>query len=241
MPGCGINGGTALGVQGELGRNRRYHTWKSDPVNFESNAAYGMEFFINREMSGSEVHCNTVFHNLVLNSDLHGWKKICTIMRSPMGGMTSAVSLSDYNCQGRTLFDSMRLVRLERRHHTENGITLGRGEAICGNHYYFVPQRKCAAAADTRVFQGYKSASTGGKFVFWRGGEAIYRFDVAGRKFLNARCVLHLSDIIDTTLHVDVSTDGKDWMNLVAVTNAVPTEFVFPKNLFPANEVFLRM
>ncbi|MBR6586568.1 MAG: DUF4091 domain-containing protein [Kiritimatiellae bacterium] len=241
MPGCGINGGTALGVQGELGKNSRYYTWKSDPVNFESNAVYGFEFFLNREVSGSEVHCNTVFHNLVLNSDLHGWKKIRTIMRAPFGGMTSHVSLSDYNCQGRTLFDSMRLVRLEPRYRTESGITLGRGEVICGNHYYFVPQRKCAAAADTRVFSGYKSASTGSTFVFWRGGEAIYRFNVAGRRFLNAHCMLHLSDIIDTALHVDASTDGRNWMNLVVATNAVPTEFVFPKSLFPANEVFLRM
>ena len=67
MPGCGINGGTALGVQGELGRNARHHAWKSAPVHFESNAVYGFEFFLNREVSGSEIHCNTIFHNLVLN------------------------------------------------------------------------------------------------------------------------------------------------------------------------------
>ena len=241
MPGCGVNGGTALGVQGELGRNSRYHTWKSDPVNFESNAAYGMEFFINREMSGSEIHCSTVFHNLVLNGDLYGWKKIRTIMRSPIGGMTSGVSLSDYNCQGKTLFDSMRLVHLEPRYRTENGITLGRGEVICGNHYYFVPQRKSAGAVDTRVFSGYKSASTGSKFMLWRGGEAIYRFNVAGRRFLNAHCMLHLSDIIDTTLHVDVSNDGRNWTNLIIATNAVPTEVTLPGSIFPADSVFLRM
>ena len=241
MPGCGINGGTALGVQGELGRNARHHAWKSAPVHFESNAVYGFEFFLNREVSGSEIHCNTIFHNLVLNGDMYGWTKIRTVMRAPVTGMTSHVSLSDYNCQGRTLFDSMRLVRLEPRHRTENGITLGRGEVICGNHYYFVPQRKSAGAADTRVFSGYSSASTGNKFMLWRGGEATYRFNVAGRRFLNARCILHLSDIIDTTLHVDVSNDGRSWTNLIIATNAVPTELALPESIFPADTVFLRM
>ena len=241
MPGCGIKGGSALGVQGELGRNRRHYTWKSDPVHFESNAVYGFEFFVNREVSGSEIHCNTIFHNLTLNSDLYGWKKIRTIMRAPITGMTSHVSLSDYNCQGKTLFDSMRLVRLEPGYRTESGITLGRGEVISGNRYYFVPQRKSPGAADTRVFAGYKSASTGSKFMLWRGGEAVYRFNVAGRSFLNARCMLHLSDVLDTTLHVDVSNDGKSWTNLIVATNAVPTELTLPGSIFPADTVFLRM
>ena len=122
MPGCGIKGGTALGVQGELGRNARHHAWKSESVHFESNAVYGFEFFLNREVSGSDIHCNTIFHNLVLNGDMYGWTKIRTVMRAPITGMTSHVSLSDYNCQGRTLFDSMRLVRLEPRYRTESGI-----------------------------------------------------------------------------------------------------------------------
>lgn len=241
MPGRGVDGGTAMGMTGEVGRSRRYYTWRSDPVTLRPNGVYGMSFHVNRARSGSEVLCRTKYHNLLVSDVDPGWRVIRTVMRMPVDDSTISVALSDYNCQAVTLFDRPRLVELEPRYRSCSGVTLGRGEVLTGNHYYFMSQDRSVGGGDTRVLAGLRGASSGDKFVLRKNSEVLHRFNVAGRRFLNGRGMLHVSYVQDAAVEVDVSADGSSWMRLAVVTNAVPCDLAFPGSLFPARELWLRL
>lgn len=241
LPGRGITGGTAMGMQGEVGRSQRFYTWKADPVTLKTNGVYGMSFHVNRARSGSEVLCRTAYHNLMVSDVDPGWREIRTVMRMPVDDSTISIALSDYNCQAETLFDRSRLVELEPRYRTESGITLGRGEVLTGNHYYFMSQHKCVGGGDTRALVGLKGSSSGDKFVLKANSEVLHRFDICGRRFLNGRGMLHVSYLQNAAVDVDASADGLTWTRLAVVTNAEPCDLAFPASLFPARSLWLRL
>ena len=239
--GKGKNGGSAMGLTGIEGKNDKYFSWSSDPVVFKPNGVYGMSFWVNRERSGSEVLCRTSFHDLLRAHVNTGWVELRTLMRAPTSGAKEPIVLSDYNCQARTYFDAPRLVELEPRYRTESGVTLGRGEVMAGNRYYFTSQRACFAGSDTRTLVKFEKASGGGKFALRRDSEVVHRFSVAGRRFLNGRGMLATVYGKDAEIEVDASADGKTWTRLVVITNATPYALSFPPALFPAKEIHLRM
>ena len=241
MPGRGIDGGTAMGMIGEVGRSQRFYTWKAAPADLKTNGVYGMSFYVNRARSGSEILCRSEFHNLLIRGIDPGWRQIRTVMRMPVDRSKMSIALSDYNCQAETCFDRPRLVELESRYRTESGITLGRGEVVAGNHYYFMSQDKSEGGCDTRALLHLRSASSGDKFIFKEKSEVLHRFSVDGRNLLNGRGMLHVTYVKNIAVEVDASSDGIRWTRLALVTNAVPCDLSFPSNLFPAREILLRM
>lgn len=241
MAGRGINGGTAMGMFGEVGENKRFYTWNANPVTLKTNGVYGMSFFVNRTRAGSEILCRSEYHNLLIKGIDPGWRKISTVMRMPTDGSTVSIALSDYNCQAETYFDCPKLVELEPRYRTESGITLGRGEVLAKNHYYFVSQDNCTGGCDTRVLESMRNTSSGDKFILRKNSEVIHRFNVEGRRLLNGRGMLHVSYVKDAVIEVDASADRKEWFRVALITNAVPCELAFPSRLFPSRELLLRM
>ena len=241
VPGKGVDGGTAMGITGEAGKNDRYFSWSSAPVEFRPDGVYGMSFMVNRERSGSEILCRTGFNNLLRAAVNTGWVEIRTVMRAPSAGATDRIALSDFNCQARTCFDRPRLVELEPRYRTAEGITLGRGEVVAGNRYYFTSQRACTAGGDTRALVKVVRASSGDKFILTAGSEIVHRFAVDGRRFLGGRGMLTAVYGKDAEVEVDASADGASWTRLAVITNGTPYALAFPAALFPAKEVLLRM
>ena len=237
MPGRGIDGGTAMGMTGEVGRSQRFYTWKAAPADLKTNGVYGMSFYVNRERSGSEILCRSEFHNLLIRGIDPGWRRIRTVMRMPTDKSKVSIALSDYNCQAETCFDRPRLVELEPHYRTESGIALGRGEVIAGNHYYFMSQDNSEAGCDTRTLTYLRSASSGDKFILKANSEVMHRFNVCGRNFLEGRGMLHVSYVKDLAVEVDASSNGVEWTHLALITNAVPCDLKFPQKLFPAKDL----
>ena len=240
-PGKGKDGGTAMGAVGKVGKSDTYYSWSSAPVAFKPNGVYGVSFWVNRERSGSEILCRTAFSNLLRSHVNTGWQELRTILRAPVDGATEPLTLSDYNCQAHTYFDRPRLVELEPRYRTQDGVTLGRGELLTGNRYAFTSQGACVAGGDTRPLLSVRKASSGDKFAFSPGSEVVHRFAVAGRRFLNGRGLLAPRYAKNAAIEVDASADGATWTRLATITNATPCPLAFPSKLFPAETVYLRM
>ncbi len=240
-PGKGVDGGKAMGIVGKVGKSDRYYSWSTDALEFKPNRVYGLSFQVNRERSGSEILVRNDFYNLLRNDVVPGWVTLRAVMRAPKNGATCPIALSDYNAQAHTYFDRVRLVELTPEYRTEGGVTLGRGEVLAGRHYYFTTQRHCEAGADSRPLKSIVGTAAGDKYQFVPGSEVNYCFQVANRRFLNARGMLTSVHGTDCAVEVEASADATSWTRLAVVTNGNPYALEFPAAFFPAEQVHLRL
>ncbi len=246
LPGRGKDGGMAMAVCGKAGGKASAY-WRKRLHEYRPDTCYGIFFWLNRQRTGSKVCIENAYHWVQYSSHItSGWTEMKTVFKTPPSptNLVSHLSLGEFQSQGETLFDRLRIVELIPEWRRSDGLELGHGEFVCGNLYSFVTHLKASSCAVTRPFVGVRNGARSGfiKMDIPAGGEVLYRFSLPERRFKNAEATVAGAYRNGGRLKVEGSADGgASWSGLACLTDATPYKVSFPAKMFPCDEMLLRL
>ena len=179
------------------------------------------------------------------------WVKQTVIATLPVIGNLSLV-LGGVQLSGTTFIDDVELYRTVPVHKQAGARVIGAGEKLEPGRYTFhTPSSSfqyCDYAGNySRSFVGANTSFAGFRWYMNPGTHVVHRHEVGGLRMTNAVLtgkIWNYHAISNTTLEVDVSTNGVNWQSagqMSGTTGDFPTfEFNAPTNLFPTPEVHVR-
>ena len=244
-PGKGVNGSTALGVEGVGTNNCK---WLSAPVLLEPNRLYGFSVKVNAHQGGG-LTMGTPDENVTESfADTQGeWveKRMVVVSADRPKSYGEVFRLGEYRLNGRFLFDEARVVPITARYAEKAGVQLGHGEKLGGNAYSFSTRLSCAARVHARPLYRQRIGFNSNRWSFGKGQSITYRHTLAGRRFLSGKAFFTCGVLppgSGAKIVVEASTDGKTWVK-VGEQVEIPAPgiaFDLPKSLFPAENVYVR-
>jgi len=179
------------------------------------------------------------------------WVKQSVVATLPVLGNLSLV-LGGVQLSGTTFFDDVELYHAIPVHKQVGTRVLGAGEKLEPGKYTFRTASTSLQYCDyvgnyARSLLGANTSFTSTRWYMNPGTQILHRHEFGGLPMTNAvikGVIWNYNAITSTTLEVDVSTNGVDWLvagQMSGTTGPFPAfEFSAPASLFPTPELYVR-
>ena len=229
------------------GSGKDSSSWRTERVPLRGGGLYRLSFFARKE-SGASGGCGVSGLGRV-NHDFHAsdsWQPHSFVFSAPTDGTNDYVRLGQWEVKGKMYFDDTELLPVQATHRgtgkSPDLREMGEAERIKDGVYHFNPQFGWVGANYHRPLWLNRAGFNSDRWVFSPGAELIYRFALSGVTQTNGSVRVSVNYHTVGVLRVEASRDGKSWTPVGAFdgqrrngTNALPA------NLFPANEIFVRL
>ena len=149
--------------------------------------------------------------------------------------------LRQWHVPGDLEFRDVRLVKASPRYRRVGDLTLSFGESIDGNMYRYGTRFSSSAHGHSRPLVGYRHLSIDSTATFTRRAELSFEHELAGRTFLTGRVGVAIDGGAKGAVSVSVSADGRDWVEVLAVSNIGVHHAEVPASLLPAKRLHVRV
>ena len=149
--------------------------------------------------------------------------------------------LRQWHVPGDLEFRDVRLVKASPRYRRVGDLTLSFGESIDGNMYHYGTRFSSSAHGHSRPLVGYRNLPIDSTATFTRRSELSFEHELAGRMFLTGRVGVAIDGGAKGAVSVSVSADGRDWVEVLAVSNIGVHHAEVPAALLPAKRLHVRM
>ena len=145
--------------------------------------------------------------------------------------------LRQWHVPGDPEFRDVKLVKASPRYRRVGDLTLSFGESIDGNQYHYGTRFSSHAHGHSRPLVGYRHLSIDSTVTFTRRSELSFEHELAGRTFLTGRVGVAIDGGAKGAVCVSVSADGRDWVEMLAVSNIGVHHVAVPTALLPAKRL----
>ena len=149
--------------------------------------------------------------------------------------------LRQWHIPGDLEFRDVRIAKVVPRYRRVGDQELGFGESIDGNTYRFGTTFSSAAHNHSRAFAGSSNLSVEGTSTFWPKSEMSFAHELGVRTFLSARVGVAVEGTGTGAVHLEVSADGREWTELMAVSNVGVRHAEVPAAFLPAKRLHARV
>ncbi|HEY3319697.1 MAG TPA: DUF4091 domain-containing protein [Planctomycetota bacterium] len=252
------DGKTVLGVRGE---GKGSVAWRSPELKLTPSATYALRFQVSGKGHG------TIISGLDgVNRDFGVPGETATLgfsFRVPDGvapagkevapaSVPAVLHLGHWELNGEAAFDKAELYPVQAIHRrwtewipndgrwTGRIVVLGEGEKIDGGVYTDLHLLNWQGSTIHRTLFKQNAGFNSNRWCFGPGAEVIYKHDLPGA-MKSGELRANVSYHTGGTLVVSASKDGQTWTKLAEATKVGSVEVKLPPELFPANEIYIRM
>lgn len=237
----GVSNSHCLSVSGA---GEDSNAWHSAPLQFKPQAVYRLSFMLR----GNNAHHGTVvsgteFANIDCGVPDNAWRYHENFFMVPSAKepIATPLRLGQWHLTGMALFDNLSLTQVTPIFRRAAGVELGAGEQIDANQYSFNAPLSSLWRNHSRVLVHHTARFNTDRWAFGEHAVVVYRHQIADRQLLNSKVRLGCSYWVSGSLVVEAANDTQKWHPLGVITNVGSATFDLPEELFPANEIRIRL
>lgn len=185
---------------------------------------------------------NTVYSDFALPGN--AWTHYSMVAWLP-NDPDAYLNIGQVSLNGSLYFDDVELYRVTPVHKLAGGISLGTGEKVLSGKYTYQSGYNANGGSYSRCLQEANTRFAGFRWYFNPGSTLVYRHNLGGLPMTNVTVkggIWNYNSITNTSLEVEASTNGVDWLPSGAMTGgATSLTADVPASLLPAPEVFIRL
>ena len=217
--------------------------WRSGPLPMKPGAVYLLRFKARSlGASGGTPVTGPAFCNRDLGKIPDEWADYESVFATPrdLTPEESWIKFGQWQLKGLVAFDAVDLVRAMPVCARDGDLALGEGEIVSGNEYTFEAPFRSASRNHSRPLEGYTCGFNSDRWTLSGGGDVVYRHRIAGRRQTVAEVNVSVTWYAAGELALEVSRDGKAWRGLGVIGKRAAGSYPVPKDLLPADEVWVR-
>jgi hypothetical protein len=237
------DGKHAIAVSGD-GIPGTTNYWRSGSLSLEPSSEYRVQFFARQlEGGGGCPISGPVFCNRDLWDLSKEWTEFSSVFVTPsvMEPSDAWLRFGQWEVNGSVAYDAVRVVRVQSVYRARNGVVLGEGESIEGNHYVFTAPLDTSSFNQSRPLERHRCYFNSTRWVFGAGSEVVYRHRVGRLRQLSGRVEINVGYYTGGELVVETGIDGATWRETGVLSSVGVGAFDVPGDLLPSAEVWLRL
>ena len=244
---CGTVSASELTLSGD---GRDSNKGFSDAYRIKPFTPYRFNFEARKENRNTfgRTLCATL-QNLSVECDIDftdDWRTFSNIVMTPSGcaEVESPIKFTLWQVNGNVLVRNWSVVEQRAMHGIKRNLTLGDGEALLGNRYFFNDKPVCFHHNHSRPLFSWRGTVglNSDRYPIGDDGEIVWRHDLSGRRFLSGRCGFETKYFGKGELCMEVSSDGRKWTEVGRATlSNRHVRVPIPASLFPMDKVFVRV
>jgi len=218
--------------------------WRSAALPLKPGTVYLLRFKARRDgVGGGTPITGPSFCNRDLGKVPAEWTDYQSVFVTPrtLSPGESWIKFGQWQLKGSVAYDGVNLVRAMPVYARDGDLALGEGETVSGTEYAFDAPFRTASRNHSRPLQGYTCGFNSDRWVLSKGTEVLYKHDVAGRRQTAAHLDVSVTWYAAGELVAQVSRDGKTWRQVGAIGRRAAGSFPVPKDLLPADAVWVRL
>ncbi len=235
------DGGRAIAVTG-TGSDSNF--WRSGALPMKPGAVYQLRFKARRDgVGGGTPVTGPSFCNRDLGKIPDEWTEYESVFATPrdLAPAQSWIKFGQWQLKGSVAYDGVDLVRAMPVYAREGDLALGEGEIVSGNEYLFQAPFRSASRNHSRPLAAYTCGFNSDRWTLSSGGQVVYRHSIAGCRQTAAEVGVSVTWYAAGELVAQVSRDGKAWREVGVIGKQAGGSFPVPKDLLPADEVWVRL
>lgn len=185
--------------------------WASSLISFEPGRLYRFEATARRLDGAGAIAIGPDFANRDHALPVGSPKTFSHVFRVPEGRTRGILRLGVWESSGTVRFESVRLAPVIAVDAEEDGQRLGDGEMIVDGRYAFAGSFSHEGSNRHRPLVLADAGFNSNRWVFGDSARIVYRFDVPGRRFLDAELEVNVNHYNEGACVVEVGDDGKTW------------------------------
>ena len=233
-PGSGHGGGAAIALEPAKGSG----SWISDSFPVRPCSCYAY-IFKTRGPAWGEFTAGTGSLNIDFSAPSDNWTSHTNVIFTT-SAENENLHFGQWNSGGVFLFDDVEVRKVVPRYRNIGDIELGHGELVDGNRYAFATAFGSVARNHARPLADCRSAFNTKRWTLIGGSTVTYRHALSGRTWRSARVSTTCGYWAKGSAVVEASSNGTEWVQVLAVTNSSVEEADVPAELFPAKELHVR-
>ncbi|MEW6357389.1 MAG: hypothetical protein AB1696_13750 [Planctomycetota bacterium] len=219
--------------------------WRSADVKFEPGAFYRMTFYYRVDRTG-EKGCSTTGAGFAYwdFQPTAQWEQGELIFQAPHEEYSTHLRLAHWQLPGSVYFDDVVLERIGMAYQKKDGVVLGRDEKIEKGEYHFKADLRSMYTNCFRVIDRQKLTYHSGWWEFRDDTYLVLCFRVDGHRQQSGRIKFLIAKFLKGTGTISISKDKQTWREigrLATLTERAEHEFDLPSELFPAEEIYVRI
>ena len=170
------------------------------------------------------------------------WRAFTNVIMTAADAKRLSCSLRQWHIPGTFEYADVRLTKVTPRYRKVDGLDLGFGESMDGHDYHYGTRFSSACHTESRPLVAVRNVSIGNGCIHFYGNTSLdFVHGFPGRKFRSGQVGLVCERAKAGAVRVSVSADGKNWTDVLTVTNAGHHVADIPAALLPADRVLVRV
>ena len=235
----GRTGERSISVSG-TGKSSTY--WRCAAPALAPGRAYRLSFHV-RSRDGKPGGCVISGPNFA-NRDYRAttdWQQHTFVFTPASQWKGAYVRFGEWHRNDTVLFDDVSLTEVIPVHNVRGDMVLGAGESVRGKAYAFEPKFGHEAGNYSRCLVEATAGFNSNRWVFGPGAYVAYKHKVGSAVFRSAELTIDIGHYVSGACWVECSRDGKQWLTVGKVQGIASETLALPKEIFPAQEVHMRL
>ena len=235
----GHTGSRSISVTG-TGEDSNY--WFATQFKLKPQTLYRVSFFCKR--SPGSTGGSAITGSNVVNRDFKpstSWERFSFVFQTPIDTTFAFLRFGQWHVRGKIWFDDISLTAVKPIHRMMKGLELGHGERILDGEYTFAPNFGYDGSNYSRPLFEHTAGFNSNRWTFVDNLFVTYRHRIEGYRQLSGRIEVNIGYYVGGECLIEASSDGKNWKEIGRISSAKSERFDLPGELFPADEIYVRL
>ncbi|HID05880.1 MAG TPA: hypothetical protein EYP10_01905, partial [Armatimonadetes bacterium] len=167
------------------------------------------------------------------------WRKCSYVFITPPDTKNLTIYIGQWHVRGRIYIDDVSLTPVQAIHAQRNGVVLGHDEEISNGNYIFTSRWRSEGSNYSRTLKHFTAGFNTNRWVMDEGASVTYLHN-CGYRHKSAKVMVTLWWYQRGELVVEVSRDGKRWIEVARFKGEGEHEARLPEKIFPCT-AFVRL